>query len=75
MMTTTSPALRVAEILDAYRVIPRLWLIGYGALLWHVTDWFMRLPEPSGAQAALVSTVWGASAVISGWYFQTGRQW
>lgn len=67
--------LQIAEALDAYRVVPRVWLLGYGLMLYRVTEWFMGLPDPSGPQAALVSTVWGAGAVITGFYVNTGRRW
>ena len=67
--------LRIAELIDAFRVVPRLWLIGYGWMLVHVTDWFMVLTEPNTQQAALVSTVWGAGAMITAFYVQTGRKW
>ena len=68
-------ALDMAELLDAYRVIPRLWLAGYAVMLWRVSDWFMALADPSTQQAALVSTVWGAGAMITAFYVQTGRKW
>lgn len=68
-------SLGLAERIDAYRVIPRLCLLGYGALLAQVTYWFMTLPEPSNGQAAFVSTVWGASAAVMTFYINTGRKW
>ena len=64
-----------AEMLDAYRVVPRLWLMGYGWMLWRVNDWFMSLADPSTQQAAMISTVWGAGAMITAFYVQTGRKW
>ena len=67
--------LKWAEIIDAYRIVPRLWLFGYGWMLVRVNEWFMALPDPNTQQAALVSTVWGAGAMITAFYVQTGRKW
>jgi hypothetical protein len=40
-------ALAGAEITDAWRVIPRAVLIGYGLLVWHLTKWFLEIPQVS----------------------------
>lgn len=68
-------AMKLAEIIDAYRIVPRLLVLLYGAVCWTVTDWFMALPAPTGPQAALVSTIWGAAAAWFGLYASTGRKW
>jgi hypothetical protein len=68
-------SLEWAEVIDAYRVVPRLLLLGYGYLVWHVTTWFMSLPEPTTQQAALVTAVVGITAPIAGFYQQSGRKW
>jgi hypothetical protein len=67
--------LDVAEISDAYRLIPRLMIIGYGYMLYETTFWFMALPDANSAHAAFIATVWGAASVFSGFYFQTGKKW
>ncbi len=64
--------LSAAEIVDAWRVVPRLMLALYGLMCWHVADWFMHLPEPSGTQAAFVSTIWGGAAAWFGLYVRSG---
>lgn len=58
--------------LNQYRVIPRLMVAGYGLLMYQVADWFMKLPDPSGTQAAFVSTLVGVSGAIFGLYATTG---
>ena len=68
-------ALRWAEVIDAYRIWPRGLITLYGLVAAQVTWWFMTLPDPNMAQAALVSTVWGASAGWFGLYVNTGRKW
>lgn len=68
-------ALTIAELIDAYRVVPRFILVGYSILVWTVTTWFMELPDPNTQQAALISTVVGVIAPIAAFYQTTGRSW
>lgn len=67
--------LRHAEVLDAFRVVPRILICGYGWMLWRISEWAMSLPDLSGGQSAFVATVWGASAGVFGLYVNTGRHW
>ena len=64
--------LDAAEIVDAWRVVPRLLVVAYGAMCWRVAEWFMALPDPSGTQAAFVSTLWGGAAAWFGLYVRSG---
>ena len=64
-----------ADLLDAYRIVPRLWMAGFAWLLVDVTWWFKALPDPSSEQTFLVSTVWGAGGWITMMYFNSGRKW
>lgn len=64
-----------AEITDAWRIVPRAILTGYGFMLWETGQWFMALNDPSSAQSAYVSVLWGAAAAVSGLYFNSGRKW
>ena len=57
-----------ANFIDRLRLIPRLLMICYGYVFWETTQWFMSLPEPTGPQAAFVSTVVGAGAAWFGLY-------
>ena len=59
---------RARVILTNLRVIPRLMVLGYGFMLWRVTEWFMALPTPGTQQAALITTIYGAAAAIFGLY-------
>lgn len=64
-----------AERLDAFRVVPRLLVLLYGFACYQVALWFMALPDPTPAQGAFVSVVWGAAAAWFGLYTSTGRNW
>ena len=68
-------ALQWAEIIDAYRIVPRLLMIGYACLLWWSSGWYMGLPDPTTQQTSFISILWGACGLITGWYFNTGRKW
>jgi hypothetical protein len=66
---------RPAYWMDIYRVWPRLILTFYALSLWRVTEWFMDLKEPSNAQGAFVSVVYGALPFLCNFYFQNGVDW
>lgn len=72
---TKQTFLDIAEVIDAFRVVPRSVLILYGILVWVVVSWFMGLPEPTTQQAALVTTVTGLIAAVAGLYQNSGRPW
>ena len=57
-----------AETIDAWRIIPRLFLGIYMYLLYFATFWFMDLPEPSLEQSGLISILVGAGAAWFGLY-------
>jgi hypothetical protein len=61
------------EQLNAWRIVPRLLIGWYAALVWVVSDWFMTLGDPSTQQASFVSTVVGLSAAIFGLYVNSGN--
>ncbi len=67
--------LRGAELVDAYRVFPRVFLIGYGWLALRMCEWAMALPAISIEQMGLVTAVAGLFVPLTGWYMQTGRKW
>lgn len=64
-----------AELLDVYRILPRVLVAGYTYLLWDVIQWYMALPEPTTQHAALVTTVVGAAAGFFGLYVNSGKKW
>lgn len=57
-----------AKTVDAWRIIPRLFLGIYMYLLYFATFWFMDLPEPSLEQSGLISILVGAGAAWFGLY-------
>ena len=61
-------AIFFAKMIDAWRVIPRLFLSVYVYLLYYATFWFMALPEPSIEQSGLISILVGAGAAWFGLY-------
>lgn len=67
--------LQTAELIDAFRTVPRLILIGYSYLTWDVVQWYMALENPTSQHGALVVAVVGVIAPIAGFYQSTGRKW
>lgn len=44
----------------SYNLLPRFMMAIMTLMSWRVVEWFMTLPDPSPAQAGLVSVVTGA---------------
>ena len=74
-----------AELIDAYRVMPRVVLasaLGFAA--WYIieiTMWYMALPlaertvEVSGFAGLTIPAVFGLAGKMVDWYLKTGRSW
>lgn len=67
--------LAMAELLDAWRVVPRLLVTAYSYLVWDTVQWFQHIPEPTTQHTALVSAIVGASAIVFGAYTNSGHNW
>lgn len=68
-------SLDVAEVIDAHRVFPKIFVFGYGWLCWHVALWYMGLKDPSMQQTTFVTIVVSVFAPLFNWYSQGGRKW
>lgn len=66
--------LDVAEIVDAYRVFPRLYLIVFLYILWDVHS-FLKTTIPPESAHLYGNMVWGAVGAMTGFYVATGRKW
>jgi hypothetical protein len=67
--------LRIAEYIDAYRIVPRILLFSYGYLVWYVVNWYMGIQTPTTEQTFLVTTIAGLSTAVIGLYQTSGRNW
>ncbi len=63
-----------AEILDRWRLIPRLLILMMMAMTWNTLEWFMALPDPDTQQASLVSVMTGALTGAFGLFLGSGRK-
>ena len=48
------------ELLDRWRILPRVVMFVMIVMTYRVVEWFMSLPDPNPEQAALVSVMTGA---------------
>ena len=48
------------ETFLAWKILPRFMMLIMTLMSWRVVEWFMSLPDPTNAQAGLVSVVTGA---------------
>ena len=62
----------IPEMLDNWRVIPRLLIFMYAVVFYQTMNWFMDLPDPNNAQAGFVSVIVGAGAAWFGLYVNSG---
>jgi hypothetical protein len=55
----------IADKLNSFRVVPRLMMFSYMALLIHSYFWFTELTDPTSQQVAFASAILAAGA---GWF-------
>lgn len=67
--------LNTAEVIDAWRVFPRYFLLAYLLIVWRSTEWYMALLNPTEHQTDYIQWMWGAATAITGFYVATGRKW
>ena len=61
----------LSNMIDAWRIFPRMFLTVYIVLLYKCTIWFMELDAPTFEQSGLISIVVGAGAAWFGLYAGT----
>jgi hypothetical protein len=77
--------LAAAEVIDAFRVVPRMILFGYSMwtvkVVWYVLGWYTALPaverslEASGLAAGVITAVTGLATFAIKIYLAGGRDW
>ena len=70
-----STLLEIAELIDAWRIVPRSILVFYGYLVWYVANWFMVIPNPGTGQTAFTVSIAGSIPVVIALYQNSGRRW
>lgn len=57
-----------------WKILPRFMMLMMSVSAWRVVEWFMSLPDPSAAQAGLVSVVTGAmTGAFAVWMNHEGK--
>lgn len=72
-MFSKARAERIADLIDIYRLVPRIVLFGYAAMCWRAAEWFMALEEPTNNQAAFATLIFGFFVPLANFYMQNGR--
>jgi len=62
------------EVLDRWRLLPRLVMLVMIVMTYRVVEWFMDLPDPNPEQAALVSVMTGALTGAFGLFLGSGKK-
>jgi len=56
------------EMLDSWKILPRLMMLAVTVMCFQVTQWYMSLPSPSIEQSGFCSVVFGClSASFAIW--------
>lgn len=82
-MATKHKWLAIAEIVDAFRIIPRLMLAGYCCFyiwyIWWCTTWYFGLENPESTSTtfitATITGLGGMATWFSNTYLKSGRKW
>ena len=62
------------ELLDRWRILPRLGMFVMIVMTYRVVEGFMDLPDPNPEQAALVSVMTGALTGSFGLFLGSGKK-
>jgi len=63
-----------AEVLDALRLFPRIYLGFFLLFIWDLHQWYTG-PDVAGNPDYYANLVFGAIAALTGFYMGTGRKW
>lgn len=61
----------LSEVIDRFRIFPRLFIGVYIYLVYESSMWFMSLEDPNTQQAGLISVITGVGGVWFGHYVNT----
>lgn len=64
-----------AEIIDAWRLWPRLFLVAYFYHLHTLVFWYITLPNPTTEQTAMVGAITALFVPLTKWYMENGVEW
>ena len=65
--------LDIADLVDEWRLFPRIFLIGYGSLSIQACHWYMSLDDPTAQQTAFVTLLSTVFAPLCSWYMTSGK--
>lgn len=63
----------MAELINRYRIVPRLIVLSTLWLTWKLTYWFMQLPDPTGEQTAFVTGFTAGAVAFFKFYMHTPK--
>ena len=64
--------IKLAQVIDQFRIFPRLFIVTYIILILTGAFWFMGLAAPTAVQAGFMSVLVGAGAAWFGLYVNSG---
>ena len=73
--STKAWGLLIAEVVDAWRVFPRLMMILFWVFMWDVHDWYIANTTAGMGMDVYANLVFGSLSALTGFYMGTGRRW
>lgn len=61
-----------ADVLNRLRLFPRIFVLGYGYILFDLTIWFYSVPEPTTQQTTFVTIITGLLPAVFALYTNSG---
>jgi len=68
-------AIMLAEVVDAWRLIPRVLVLAMFCLMMKVVLWYMALDVRGFEESGFVAVMTAAFAKLCDFYMKTGRAW
>lgn len=65
---------KTAKIVNEFRVVPRLIMLGYAYIVWHVTDWALLQTTITNQHAAVIASIVGIASFLVPAYFNSGNK-
>jgi len=65
--------IKIAKIANDLRIVPRLIMLGYAFLVWHVVDWSLIQAKITTQHAGIIASVIGIASFLVPAYFNSGN--
>jgi len=65
---------KISKTINDLRVVPRLIMLSYGFLVWHVVEWSLLQTSISTQHASIIASVIGIASFLVPAYYNSGNK-